>query len=158
MGPVISAASLERIEAVVEEARAAGATVRCGGVRPDAPGYFYPATVLTDVPADARAASDEIFGPVLVAAPFDDEAEIIARTNASEFGLAAAAWTQDEARAERIRAALRVGIVWINAHGPIPRNAPWGGFRLSGLGRLYGEEGLMAFTEPRSSYVQRLGA
>jgi betaine-aldehyde dehydrogenase len=158
MGPVVSAASLERIEAVVEEARAAGATVRCGGVRPDAPGYFYPATVLTDVPADARAASDEIFGPVLVAAPFDDEAEIIARTNASEFGLAAAAWTQDEARAERIRAALRVGIVWINAHGPIPRNAPWGGFRLSGLGRLYGEEGLMAFTEPRSSYVQRLGA
>jgi betaine-aldehyde dehydrogenase len=156
MGPVISAAAVDRIDAMVEAARAAGATVRCGGARPAAAGSFYPATVLADVPADARAAREEIFGPVLVAAPFDDEADVIARTNAGEFGLAAAAWTQDAERAERIRAALRVGIVWINAHGPIPRNAPWGGFRLSGLGRLYGDDGLLAFTEARSSYVQRL--
>jgi betaine-aldehyde dehydrogenase len=154
MGPVISAASLARIEQVVDEARAAGATVLAGGERPEAPGHFYPATVLADVPSGAAVAEDEVFGPVLVAAPFDDEQEIIDRTNASPFGLAAAVWTQDAERAERIRSALEVGIVWVNVHGPIPRNAPWGGFRLSGLGRLYGDEGLRAFTEARSSYIQ----
>jgi acyl-CoA reductase-like NAD-dependent aldehyde dehydrogenase len=154
MGPVISAASLARIEQVVAEARAAGATVLAGGERPEAPGHFYPATVLADVPSGVAVADDEVFGPVLVAAPFDDEQEIIDRTNASPFGLAAAVWTRDLERAERIRSALEVGIVWVNVHGPIPRNAPWGGFRLSGLGRLYGDEGLRAFTEARSSYIQ----
>lgn len=153
MGPVISAASLERIESSVDEARAGGANVLCGGERPRAQGHFYPATVLADVPAGMAVAEDEVFGPVLVAAPFDDERAVIERTNASPFGLAAAAWTTDAERAERIRAALDVGIVWINTHGPIPRNAPWGGFRLSGLGRLYGDEGLRAFTEARSSYI-----
>lgn len=154
MGPVISAASLDRIDRLVTDARLSGATVRCGGERAQSSGNFYPATVLTDVPAGVAADLDEIFGPVLVAHAFDDEADVIARTNASPYGLAAAVWTTDELRAERIRAALRVGIVWVNTHGPIPRNAPWGGFRLSGLGRLYGDEGLRAFTEARSSYIQ----
>lgn len=155
LGPVISAAALERIDALVDDARRAGAVIRCGGQRPSSYGNFYPATVITDVPAGVAVDQDEIFGPVLVVHPFDDEGEVIARTNASPFGLAAAVWTQDEARAERIRTALRVGVVWINTHGPIPRNAPWGGFRLSGLGRLYGDEGLRAFTDARSSYIQQ---
>jgi betaine-aldehyde dehydrogenase len=89
-----------------------------------------------------------------VARPFDRDVEIAREINRSPYGLAAAVWSADPERARRVRDALRVGVVYLNCHGAIPRNAPWGGFRLSGVGRLYGRDGLYAFTEARQSYEQ----
>jgi acyl-CoA reductase-like NAD-dependent aldehyde dehydrogenase len=115
-------------------------------------GFNYRPTVPADVPAGAAAASDEIFGPVVVASAFRDEAEYVARVNDSPYGLAATLWTGDPERADRLRRRLRTGQLYINTHGQVPRNVPWGGFRLSGLGRLYGRDGVFAFTEARSTY------
>lgn len=154
MGPMFSAGQLVRFEALIADAKEHGATVAVGGERIDRPGYFFAPTVISDLPAQARLARDEAFGPVVSVEPFDREEEVVGRVNDSRFGLAAGVWTQDEERVARMRDALEVGVVWINSHGAIPVNAPWGGFRLSGLGRLYGEDGLYAFTEARSSYEQ----
>jgi acyl-CoA reductase-like NAD-dependent aldehyde dehydrogenase len=176
VGPVISAAARDRIAGMVQEAARLGAKVHTGGQAPSgqvlvgaasgqAPaegaaggqvpaggGFFYPPTVLSEVPASAAAATEEIFGPVVIARPFDSEAEIVERVNGSEYGLAAAVWTSDPERAGRLRESLRTGQLYLNTHGQVPPNVPWGGFRLSGLGRLYGRDGLFAFTEARSTY------
>ncbi len=154
LGPLVSRDQLQRVERLVDDGRAAGAVVKAGGRRPEprTGGYFYQPTVLTDVPDSTAAGTEEIFGPVVVTAPFSSEDEVIARANSSKYGLAAAIWTADAERAARLRDAIRAGIVWTNVHGPIPRNCPWGGFRYSGLGRLYGSDGLLAFTEARTSY------
>jgi len=153
-GPVISDAALTRIEEAVADAVDRGARVLTGGKRlcSNEGGHFYAPTVLTGVSPDSRLACEEAFGPVVVAQPFTDESELIERINSSPYGLAAAVWGRDLRRTERFAARLRVGVAYVNCHGPIPRNAPWGGFRMSGLGRLYGAEGLFAFTEARQTY------
>ncbi len=156
MGPLISEVQRQRVDRLVQESRAAGADVLCGGEAPAdeglRSGYFYEPTVLTRVPSDKPAATEEIFGPVVVAVAFDDEEEIVTGTNTSPYGLAAAVWTSDAARAERLRSTLRTGVVWINCHGPLAYNAPWGGFRMSGVGRILGRDALFAFTETRQTY------
>lgn len=152
IGPVISAAARERVTGIVQDAVRLGAQVHAGGQAPAGSGFFYAPTVLSDVPASAAAAQEEVFGPMVLARPFDREAEIVAQVNDSEYGLAAAVWTSDPERARRLRESLRTGQLYVNTHGQVPPNVPWGGFRLSGLGRLYGRDGLFAFTEARSTY------
>jgi betaine-aldehyde dehydrogenase len=155
VGPMISAPQRERVHRMVAEAVGAGARLHAGGE--PAPGlgdgFYYRPSVLSDVPAAAAAANDEVFGPAVVAYPFRAEAEIVERVNGSRYGLAATVFTGDRARAERLRGSLRTGQLYVNTHGQVPRNVPWGGFRLSGLGRLYGRDGLFAFTEARSTYA-----
>ncbi len=155
IGPMISENQRERIARMVDEARERGADLRVGGepVTALGDGFFYRPTILTDVAAETAAATDELFGPVVVAYPFDGESEVVERVNQSDYGLAATLWTADSDRADRLRRALRTGQVYINTHGHVGRNVPWGGFRLSGLGRLYGRDGLYAFTEARSTYA-----
>jgi betaine-aldehyde dehydrogenase len=154
IGPVISAAQRDRVAAVIDEAVGAGARLHAGGRPADGPagGFFYPPTVLSQVPATTTLAAEELFGPAVTVQPFSTEAQVVRCVNHSRFGLAATIWTADPDRAERLRGALRTGQLYVNTHGQVARNAPWGGFRHSGIGRLYGRDGLYAFTEARQTY------
>ena len=153
-GPMISAGQRSRVAAAIGEAVHAGARLHAGGeaAAGQGNGFFYRPTVLSQVPATTTLATEEIFGPAVTVSPFTAEAQIVRCVNHSRFGLAATIWTADPARADRLRSALRTGQVYLNTHGQVARNAPWGGFRHSGVGRLYGRDGLYAFTEARQTY------
>ncbi|SAK87670.1 aldehyde dehydrogenase [Caballeronia hypogeia] len=157
LGPLVSKIQLERVVGAIEKAREQGATVVTGGRRPAhlAEGYFVEPTVLTDVPLDSQAWKEEIFGPVVCVRAFASEEEAIALANDTRFGLAAALMTSDDARAERVAAALRAGIVWINCSQPGFTEAPWGGYKQSGIGRELGRWGFENYLETKqiTAYV-----
>ncbi|MFI6339099.1 aldehyde dehydrogenase family protein [Streptomyces sp. NPDC050535] len=147
VGPVISAAHRDRIESYVELGRKEGARVVTGGVRPPLDRGFYVApTLLADCTPDMRVVREEIFGPVVVVLPFDDEEEGIALANDSDYGLIDYVWSGDVARAFRVARRLRAGGVGVNTVG---RNmeAPFGGFKKSGVGRDVGSYALHAYSE-----------
>jgi len=150
VGPVISRAQLERIEAYVESARAEGATIACGGGRPASmeKGYYFEPTLITDAHNQMKVAREEIFGPVVIAIPFRDEADAIAIANDSDFGLYGYVWTKDPLRGMRVARALRTGTVQINGAPPNPQ-APFGGFKMSGQGRDGGRFALDTYTETK---------
>ena len=159
MGPVISEASRIRIAGMVDKARAEGATVVTGGAAPtDLPepfdkGYYYSPTVI-GVDDTMEIWREEVFGPVVVAIPFKDEAHAIALANDSPFGLAAAVWTKDVMRAHRVADKLDVGIIWINDHHRNDPSSPWGGFKHSGVGRENGVNALHEYTQTKSVVVR----
>jgi betaine-aldehyde dehydrogenase len=138
MGPLVSAAQLQRVESLVQTARGVGRFL-AGGGRARAPGleggFFFQPTVITDVADDAKVVTDEIFGPVTVVLPFDDEAEVIRRANAVRYALAGSVWTGNVQRAMRVSAALEFGTVWVNDHLPLTAEMPHGGFKQSGFGK-----------------------
>ena len=138
MGPLVSAAQLQRVESLVQTARGSGRFL-AGGGRASVPGmeggFFFQPTVITDVPDDAKVVTDEIFGPVTVVLPFDDEAEVIRRANAVRYALAGSVWTGNVQRAMRVSAALEFGTVWVNDHLPLTAEMPHGGFKQSGFGK-----------------------
>ncbi|WP_439617217.1 aldehyde dehydrogenase family protein [Shinella sp.] len=149
LGPLVSKKQHDQVVAAIAAARAAGATVACGGTRPEGfdKGYYLRPTILTDVPLDSAAWVEEIFGPVVCLRPFETEEEAIALANDSRFGLAAAVMSADDARAERVAKAFRAGIVWINCSQPTFTEAPWGGYKESGIGRELGRWGLDNYLE-----------
>lgn len=151
LGPLVSRHQYEQVLRAIEAAKAAGATIACGGKRPEGfdRGYYLEPTILTDVPLESDAWREEIFGPVLCIRPFSTEDEAIELANDSRFGLAAAVMSKDDVRAERVAAAFRAGIVWINCSQPTFTEAPWGGYKESGIGRELGRWGLENYLETK---------
>ena len=150
MGPVANARRIEAMEALVADARAKGARVLTGGVRPNGPGYFYPVTVLANVPDDARVMREEPFGPLAVINPVASLDEAIAKANALPFGLAAYGFTHSAANADRLATGLEAGNVSINTLEASVAEVPFGGVKLSGHGREGGAEGLHHYTHVKT--------
>lgn len=134
MGSLISFAHRSKVSDMVQRAKESGATVRAGGFAPELPGAFYRPTLITGAAQDSEIVQDEVFGPVLVALPFETEDEGIALANDTPFGLAASAWTKDVNLAMRAAAEIQAGCVWINEHIPIVSEMPHGGYKASGFG------------------------
>jgi betaine-aldehyde dehydrogenase len=156
MGPLITAKHRESVERYVALGRSEGGRVLTGGERPQGGlyerGWYYRPTILEGLGNAARTCQEEIFGPVLVALPFDDEDDLIAQANDSVYALAAGIWTRDFKRAWRIGRAVQAGTVWINTYKQFSVAAPFGGWRDSGLGREKGRLGILQYMEQKSLY------
>jgi succinate-semialdehyde dehydrogenase/glutarate-semialdehyde dehydrogenase len=151
VGPLINDSARRKVAELVDHAVAQGATLRSGGTVPDGEGYFYPPTVLSDVPSDAEILQTEIFGPVAPVVTFATEDEAITLANSTEYGLVSYVYTADLARGLRVSERIEAGMVGLNRGLVSDPAAPFGGVKESGLGREGGTEGLLAFTE--SKYV-----
>jgi betaine-aldehyde dehydrogenase len=153
MGPLITSAQLDRVEGFVERARSDGAKVVVGGVRPGTPGtergWYYEPTVVVDVSQDAEIVQQEVFGPVLVALPFQRDDEAITMANDCAYGLSSSVWTRDVYRALDASRRLEFGNTWINDHIPIVSEMPHGGVKQSGFGKDMSLYALEEFTTVR---------
>ncbi len=150
LGPLVSRTQQERVLAYIAAGRAAGAEVVLGGGTGGLDGYFVEPTIFANAAKDASIVREEIFGPVLVATPFDDVDEVVKLANDTRYGLAANVWTRDLSRAHLTARRLQAGVVWINTHGMNDPSAPFGGVKESGWGREVGEEGLLQYTETKT--------
>ncbi|HTX59363.1 MAG TPA: aldehyde dehydrogenase family protein [Verrucomicrobiae bacterium] len=156
MGPLISPAHAKRVEGYIAVGKEEGARMLCGGERLGgelAAGNFIAPTIFDRTAPRMRIVQEEIFGPVLVVQTFSDEAEAIRMANDSIYGLAGAVFTQDVAKAHRVIRKLRAGITWINTYHPTYNEAPWGGYKQSGIGRELGTYGYDAYTEVKQINV-----
>ncbi len=149
VGPLVDAATRDKVSDLVEDARDRGATVLCGGSAVDGPGYFYPPTVLAEVPADARILHEEVFGPVAPVVTFTTDDEAVEAANDTEFGLVAYVFTRDLQRALRVVERLETGMVGLNAGVVSNPAAPFGGVKHSGFGREGGAEGIEEYLETK---------
>jgi 5-carboxymethyl-2-hydroxymuconic-semialdehyde dehydrogenase len=155
LGPLIRPEHHERVSDYIESARAEGARVLAGGGRPDAltDGNFLEATVIADVNEEMQVFQEEIFGPVLVAMPFNGEREAIHLANATQYGLAAYVWTDDLRRAHRVAHAIDTGLCWINAQNVRDLRTPFGGVKQSGIGREGGDYAFEFYCELETVHV-----
>jgi betaine-aldehyde dehydrogenase len=149
MGPLVSKGQHDKVLAYIEQGKKSGAQLLTGGARKGAHGYYVQPTVFTDVPLDATIWKEEIFGPVLSVRTFKTEEEALRIANDTTFGLGGAVISKDLERARRVANALRAGIIWINCSQPTFCQAPWGGFKRSGIGRELGKWGLANYLQTK---------
>ncbi|MGW1791379.1 aldehyde dehydrogenase [Streptomyces tubercidicus] len=156
VAPLVHHKHRDSVASYVDLARAEGARVLCGGSAPDGDAYrdgaYYLPTVLDGLPNSSRTCQEEIFGPVLVALPFDDEDDLIRQANDSVYGLACGIWTRDHRAAWRIARRIDAGTVWINTYKQFSVSTPFGGMKDSGLGREKGRDGIRAYQRQKSLY------
>jgi aldehyde dehydrogenase (NAD+) len=157
LGPVVSEGQMKTVLDYIEVGKSEGAKLACGGGRATVgdlgKGYFVQPTLFTDVTNDMRIAREEIFGPVLAAIKYDSVDDAVAIANDSIYGLSAGVWSADIDKAKAIAARLRSGTIWINEWHMLSERAPFGGYKQSGIGREFGAEGLNAYTEIKTLYV-----
>jgi succinate-semialdehyde dehydrogenase/glutarate-semialdehyde dehydrogenase len=151
VGPLVNEDTVGKVDQLVRDAVADGATAATGGTRPDGPGFYYPPTVLTGVRPDAAILREEIFGPVAPIVTFTSEQEAVRLANDTEYGLVAYVYTGDLARGLRVSEAIEAGMVGVNRGLVSDPAAPFGGVKQSGVGREGGHEGLLEYLE--SKYI-----
>jgi phenylacetaldehyde dehydrogenase len=150
MGPLVSREQQERVLGYIESGRAEGASLVAGGDAPSHKGFYVKPTVMADVKRSMRVVQEEIFGPVLVAQRFDDLDEVAALANDTPYGLSASIWSNDLTAVHRLIPKIKAGTVWVNTHGLVDANMPFGGFKHSGIGREHGRVGIETYTEVKS--------
>jgi (Z)-2-((N-methylformamido)methylene)-5-hydroxybutyrolactone dehydrogenase len=161
MGPVAFKEQLDKVQDYIRIGQEEGANLVCGGKRPEEEGlkdgYFIEPTIFAEVDNRMQVARDEIFGPVLSVIPFEDEEELVRQANDTPYGLAAGVWTKDLQKAHRVAHALRAGTIWVNSYRTLSFNTPFGGYKMSGIGRENGLESLREYTEVKSVWVELSG-
>ncbi len=150
LGPLVSEAQRDRVCGYIDGGVGQGARVAAGGGRAGAQGYFVQPTVLVDVRQDMRVVQEEIFGPVVVALPYDDVDDAVRLANDTPYGLGASIWSNDLARVHRMIPRIKAGTVWVNCHSMLDASLPFGGFKQSGIGREMGRAALDMFTETKA--------
>jgi betaine-aldehyde dehydrogenase len=153
LGPMVSSNQRAVVEEYLADARTCGSTFACGGGRLHSRGYYLEPTVLLGVRTDERCWREEIFGPVVCVAPFEAEASMLAEVNASPYGLSGSLWTNNLRRALRVARAVESGVLSVNSHSSVHVEAPFGGFKQSGLGRDLGMSAMEGYTELKNVYV-----
>ena len=153
MGPLVSRRQRQRVAGYVQAGIEAGARLACGGPADLERGHFFRPTVLANAPESSSVVQEEIFGPVVVALPYDEIDEVVGRANGTPFGLAASVWSNDLSRVHRLVPRIKAGTVWVNCHNLLDNAMPFGGFKQSGLGREMGRAVFDHYTETKSVMI-----
>ena len=153
LGPLVSSSQRETVAGFYEDAQSSGRTIALGGPGETAKGYFWQPTVILDPDYEDRCWQEEIFGPIVCLSPFDNEADMLAEVNRTPYGLSGSIWTRDISRALRVCRGVQAGVLSVNSHSSVHVQAPFGGFKQSGIGRDLGMHALRGYTELQNVYV-----
>ena len=161
MGTAANEPQFNKILSFIEAAKGDGARLVAGGGRAEGPGlekgFFIQPTIFADVRSDMKVAAEEIFGPVLSIIPFTDEEEAVRIANDTPYGLASGVWSENISRCMRMMRAIKSGVVWVNTYRVAAPQAPFGGMKESGFGRVRGEAGILEFTQTKNVFIDFSG-